>query len=59
MKSIHFILCGLVITGAISCKKYLEIVPKGQKIPQEFLKIIKRWWKMPKRILSITIIRTK
>lgn len=33
---IHFILCGLVITGTISCKKYLEIVPKGQKIPQSF-----------------------
>ncbi|SEV99393.1 RagB/SusD family nutrient uptake outer membrane protein [Chitinophaga arvensicola] len=33
---IHFILCGLVITGTVSCKKYLEIVPKGQKIPQTF-----------------------
>lgn len=31
---IHFILCGAVMTGTISCKKYLEIVPKGQKIPQ-------------------------
>lgn len=33
---IQFILCGAVVTGAISCRKYLDIVPKGQKIPQSF-----------------------
>jgi hypothetical protein len=35
-RMIQFILCGVVLTGAISCKKYLDIVPKGQKIPQSF-----------------------
>jgi hypothetical protein len=33
---LHFILCGLVMTGTISCRKYLDIVPKGKKIPQTF-----------------------
>lgn len=35
-KVIQFILCGVMVTGATSCKKYLDIVPKGQKIPQSF-----------------------
>ncbi|RFS19028.1 RagB/SusD family nutrient uptake outer membrane protein [Chitinophaga silvatica] len=33
---IYLALCGAMMTGTISCKKYLEIVPKGQKIPQTF-----------------------
>ncbi len=33
---LYIILGGAVITGAASCKKYLDIVPRGQKIPQTF-----------------------
>ncbi|NSL89960.1 RagB/SusD family nutrient uptake outer membrane protein [Chitinophaga sp. Mgbs1] len=33
---IQLVLCGSLMIGATSCKKYLEIVPKGQKIPQKF-----------------------
>ncbi|MFB6455288.1 RagB/SusD family nutrient uptake outer membrane protein [Chitinophaga sp. Hz27] len=33
-KLIQLILCGAALTAATSCTKYLDIVPKGQKIPQ-------------------------
>ncbi|MBV8255868.1 MAG: RagB/SusD family nutrient uptake outer membrane protein [Chitinophaga sp.] len=33
-KLFYIILCGATLTGASSCKKYLDIVPRGQKIPQ-------------------------
>ncbi|NIG53095.1 RagB/SusD family nutrient uptake outer membrane protein [Chitinophaga sp. Cy-1792] len=35
-KIFQLILCGAVLAGAASCNKYLDIVPKGQKIPQTF-----------------------
>ncbi|SHK94524.1 SusD family protein [Chitinophaga jiangningensis] len=36
-KLITTIFCGAVLIGASSCNKYLEIVPRGDKIPQTLL----------------------
>ncbi|RAJ08796.1 SusD-like starch-binding protein associating with outer membrane [Chitinophaga skermanii] len=33
-KLLQWVLCGAVMLSATSCKKYLEIIPRGQKIPQ-------------------------